>query len=69
VPAGLAASLVLAQALVDLGRVGEGPRLWLVTRDAVVAGPSDAGAVIDPVQAQVWGFGRVLGLEHPELWG
>ncbi|WP_157855717.1 hypothetical protein, partial [Streptomyces lavenduligriseus] len=32
VPAGLAASLVLAQALVDLGRVGEGPRLWLVTR-------------------------------------
>ncbi|MFI0443716.1 type I polyketide synthase, partial [Streptomyces eurythermus] len=68
-PSCLAASLVLAQALVDLGRVGEGPRLWLVTRGAVVAGPSDAGAVIDPVQAQVWGFGRVLGLEHPELWG
>ncbi|MEU1807325.1 beta-ketoacyl reductase, partial [Streptomyces sp. NPDC019937] len=64
-----AASLVLAQALLDLGSVGEVPRLWLVTRGAVVTGSSDTGMVIDPVQAQVWGFGRVLGLEHPGLWG
>ncbi|WP_159043175.1 beta-ketoacyl reductase, partial [Streptomyces sp. NBRC 110028] len=68
-PSCLAASLVLAQALLDLGLVGEVPRLWLVTRGAVVAGTSDMGTVIDPVQAQVWGFGRVLGLEHPGLWG
>ncbi|WP_245232022.1 SDR family NAD(P)-dependent oxidoreductase, partial [Streptomyces lavenduligriseus] len=68
--AGLAASLALAQALIDVGGSGESaPRLWLVTEAAVVIGAADTGAVIDPVHAQLWGFGRVLALEHPELWG
>jgi acyl transferase domain-containing protein/acyl carrier protein len=44
----------------------ERPRLWLVTQSAQ--------AVIDgdlPVLAQspLWGFGRVVATEHPELWG
>ncbi|MGW8703221.1 type I polyketide synthase, partial [Streptomyces eurythermus] len=68
--AGLAASLTLAQALIDVGGSGESaPRLWLVTEAAVVIGAADTGAVIDPLHAQLWGFGRVLALEHPELWG
>ncbi|MFD7028340.1 type I polyketide synthase [Streptomyces sp. NPDC059917] len=59
---GLAGSLALVQALVGVGVEG---RLWCVTRGAVGAGE----VVSAPVQAQVWGLGRVVALEHPELWG
>ncbi|MFE6776901.1 type I polyketide synthase [Streptomyces sp. NPDC057702] len=61
---GVALTLTLVQALSDLG--SRAP-LWSVTRGAVSTGPSDAPA--DPVQAQVWGLGRVVALEHPALWG
>jgi len=41
------------------------PRLWLVTRGAQ---PVTGGTVfID--QAPVWGLGRVVALEQPEMWG
>ncbi|RSD10704.1 type I polyketide synthase [Amycolatopsis eburnea] len=40
--------------------------LWLLTEGAVAAGPDD---VPDPAQAQVWGLGRIAGLEHPTRWG
>jgi len=46
--------------------LGEGARLWCVTRGAVTTG-ADPGP--DPVQAQLWGFGRVVALERPERWG
>ncbi|MGV9315479.1 type I polyketide synthase, partial [Streptomyces sp. NPDC003691] len=55
-------TLTLVQALV---RHGVTAPLWLVTRGAVDAD----GAVTDPGQAQVWGLGRVVGLEYPDLWG
>ncbi len=42
------------------------PRLWLVTRDAQ---PVVAGRVSGLAQATLWGFGRVLAFEYPELWG
>ncbi|WP_443667719.1 type I polyketide synthase, partial [Kitasatospora humi] len=61
---GLASTLGLVQAL---GDAGIGAPLWLATRGAVAAGPGEALA--HPVQAQVWGLGRVVGLEHPERWG
>ncbi|WP_442906959.1 type I polyketide synthase [Kitasatospora sp. NBC_01246] len=64
VTAGLAATLALVQAL---GDAGIGAPLWPATRGAVAAGPGEALA--HPVQAQVWGLGRVVGLEHPERWG
>nr|WP_239470693.1 type I polyketide synthase [Archangium violaceum] len=49
-----------------LGRgTGSNARLWLVTRGAQAVG---AGAV-SVAQAPLWGTGRVLALEHPELWG
>jgi malonyl CoA-acyl carrier protein transacylase len=41
------------------------PRLWLVTRGAVPVGSSLPAVA----QAPLWGLGRVIALEHPELWG
>nr|AHE80992.1 PieA2 [Streptomyces marincola] len=61
---GVALTLSLVQALTDLGGTG---RLWSVTKGAVTTGPDDAPA--DPAQAQVWGLGRVVALEHSALWG
>ncbi|MEU8919275.1 type I polyketide synthase, partial [Streptomyces nigrescens] len=55
---------VLVQAL---GDAGVGGRAWVATRGAVAIGRSDAGP--DPVQAAVWGVGRVAALEYPDRWG
>ncbi len=44
---------------------GTPPRLWLVTRGAQ---PGHGGRVA-LAQSPVWGLGRVLAEEHPELWG
>ncbi|MFD2488070.1 type I polyketide synthase, partial [Amycolatopsis jiangsuensis] len=64
VPAGTAANLHLVQALGDAGI--DAP-LWIVTRGAVSTGPGEL--LTNPEQAQAWGLGRVVGLEHPERWG
>ena len=48
--------------------VSPSPRLWLVTRGAQAVGrPEGARVAVD--QAALWGAGRVVGEEHPELWG
>lgn len=44
---------------------GESPRLWLVTRGAQSVGVSDD--TLAPAQAMLWGLGKVIALEHPEL--
>ncbi|WP_405876764.1 SDR family NAD(P)-dependent oxidoreductase [Streptomyces sp. NBC_01384] len=64
VPEGLAVSLALVQALGDAGI--EAP-LWCVTRGAVATADDRAPAA--PLQAGVWGLGRVAALEHPGRWG
>jgi acyl transferase domain-containing protein len=64
VPAGLAATLSLVQAL-GAGRV-EAP-LWMVTCGAVATAPHEAPE--SPLQAQTWGLGRVAALEHPDFGG
>nr|WLE93513.1 PKS T1(KS-AT-KR) [Streptomyces sp.] len=64
VPDGLAATLGLAQAA---GKIAGEPRVWCVTTDAVSVGRPDR--LGNPVQAQVWGLGRVVALEHAERWG
>ena len=49
------------------GRGPDRPRLWVVTR-----GAQRTGADREPVavgQSPLWGLGRSLALEHPELWG
>ncbi|MFD7668473.1 type I polyketide synthase [Streptomyces sp. NPDC059788] len=61
---GLAGTMVLVQALGDLDLTAP---LWALTQGAVATG--EAEALTSPVQAQVWGLGRVVGLEHPERWG
>ncbi|UFQ99993.1 SDR family NAD(P)-dependent oxidoreductase [Streptomyces sp. Go40/10] len=62
-PDAAAGTLVLAQALGDTGT--DAP-LWCVTGGAVAV---TDGEPADPWQAQVWGLGRVLGLEAPHRWG
>ncbi|WP_327682159.1 type I polyketide synthase [Kitasatospora sp. NBC_00458] len=60
---GLVSSLVLVQALVD---VGVGGRLWMVVCGALGLGSVEgvrAGGVA------LWGFGQVVGLECAGLWG
>ncbi len=64
VPEGLVGTVTLAQAL---GEMDLRVPLWLLTRGAVSVAPSDR--VCAPVQAQTWGLGAVVGLEHPEYWG
>nr|AAX98186.1 polyketide synthase type I [Streptomyces aizunensis] len=61
---GLLGTVGLVQALGDAGV--EAP-LWCLTRGAVSVGRSDR--LVSPVQAQVWGLGRVAALEVPERWG
>ncbi|MEV0374958.1 type I polyketide synthase [Streptomyces sp. NPDC050636] len=64
VTGGLAATLTLVQAL---GAAEVGAPLWVATSGAVAAGSGQGPA--NPVQSQVWGLGRVVGLEHPDRWG
>ena len=63
-PTSLVGALGLVQALVEAGCRAP---LWLVTRGAVATGRADGAVDVD--QAALWGFGRAVGLEHPELWG
>ena len=55
--------LSLSKALID--EAAPGARLWIVTRGAQPAG--GAPTAVGP--ATLWGFGRVLALEHPEVFG
>uniref|UniRef100_UPI0015F07CBF type I polyketide synthase n=1 Tax=Amycolatopsis pittospori TaxID=2749434 RepID=UPI0015F07CBF len=59
-----AATLALVQAMVDIESAG---KVWSVTRGAVSTGPADRPDA--PEQALVWGLGRVVALELPEVWG
>ncbi|MFF5113896.1 type I polyketide synthase [Streptosporangium sp. NPDC000509] len=73
---GTAATVTLVQALSDAGVTAP---LWAVTSGAVDTGASGAeqtsraepGRSGDaaPFQAQVWGIGTVLALDHPDTWG
>lgn len=63
--AGCAAALHLVQALVVRQSI-HSPKIWMATRgvlgwDRIPSSP--------PIQAPLWGLGRVIALEHPQLWG
>ncbi len=64
VPAGLAATVALVQALGDAGHPAP---LWCATSGAVSTGRADP--LTRPGQAPTWGLGRVASLEHPDRWG
>ncbi|MCX2971832.1 MULTISPECIES: type I polyketide synthase, partial [Streptomyces] len=63
-PAGVAATVALVQALTDAGLAAP---LWLATHRAVTVARSERLA--EPAQAALWGLGRVVGLEHGDRWG
>ncbi|MFF7082597.1 type I polyketide synthase, partial [Streptomyces lavendulae] len=63
-PAGVLLTGTLVQAL---GDAEVDAPLWCLTSGAVATGPADR--VRSAAQAQVWGLGRVIALEHPERWG
>ncbi|WP_449289806.1 type I polyketide synthase [Nocardia jiangsuensis] len=50
-----------------LGDAGITAPLWFLTRGAVSTGPADVPR--RPLQAALWGLGRVTALEHPGRWG
>ncbi|MCP4655644.1 MAG: type I polyketide synthase, partial [bacterium] len=60
---GAISATYLVQALAEEGSE-EPPRLWLVTRGAQPAANSDSRGF---AQSPIWGLGRVIGYEHPEL--
>ncbi|MGW6797905.1 type I polyketide synthase, partial [Streptomyces sp. NPDC055039] len=64
VPEGAVLTAVLLQALGDAGI--DAP-LWCATRGAVSVNRADGAH--RPLQAAVWGLGRVAALEYPERWG
>ncbi|MBU3868477.1 SDR family NAD(P)-dependent oxidoreductase, partial [Streptomyces sp. 4503] len=63
-PTGLLRTGVLVQALGDAGL--DAP-LWCATTGAVSTAASEPTG--SAAQAQLWGLGRVVALEHPERWG
>ncbi|WP_024804254.1 SDR family NAD(P)-dependent oxidoreductase [Nocardia sp. BMG51109] len=67
-PAGLASTVALIQDLIRVREQhGVEAPLWCATRAAMSVRPADSPS--SPVQAQVWGLGQVVALEHPRLWG
>jgi NADP-dependent 3-hydroxy acid dehydrogenase YdfG/acyl carrier protein len=59
-------ALLLVQALAS-SKAQQAPSLWLVTR-----GAQPAGDAVDPPalgQATLWGTGKVIAREYPEIWG
>jgi malonyl CoA-acyl carrier protein transacylase len=60
---GVGSVLHLLQALVKQNKSAS-PQLWLVTRNTVPVGSSLPAVA----QAPLWGLGKVVALEHPELW-
>jgi acyl transferase domain-containing protein/acyl carrier protein len=59
----VASALQLAQALLQAQVEPAG--LWLVTRDSQPVGPAEPLSGV--LQSALWGLGKVIGLEHPEL--
>ncbi len=63
---GLASVLHLLQALVSRATEQSTlPQLWLGTQTAIAIDSSTTSVA----QSAVWGLGRVIALEHPDLWG
>ncbi|WP_424097227.1 SDR family NAD(P)-dependent oxidoreductase [Moorena producens] len=62
---GCGSTLSLVQALVKAD-LSQPPRLWIVTQGAQPVPPKNP-VVSGVAQSSVWGMGKVISLEHPEL--
>lgn len=56
----------LAAAMADQASSSKPAKLYLLTRNAQPVGDGDRA---NPAHAVLWGLGRTLALEHPEIWG
>ena len=56
----------LTAAVAAMTVTSQPPRLFLLTRNAQPVGEGDRA---NPAHAVLWGLGRTLALEHPEIWG
>ncbi|HET9875432.1 MAG TPA: type I polyketide synthase [Mycobacterium sp.] len=56
----------LTAAVTGQAEPAQPPRIFLLTRNAQ---PVSDGDRADPTHAVLWGLGRTLALEHPEIWG
>ncbi len=63
---GCGSVLLLVQVMAQEQAASRG-RLWLVTRGAQPAGKEPTPVQVE--QSPLWGFGRVIALEQPDLWG
>ncbi|NLG56582.1 MAG: type I polyketide synthase, partial [Rhodococcus sp.] len=64
--AAVAISCASTLAIATTLAVSESPaKMWILTAGAVEAGDG----AINAEQTPVWGLGRVISLEHPEIWG
>jgi acyl transferase domain-containing protein len=62
--------LALVRRAAATGRIPGDIRLWLLTFGAQPVSPPQAGPhPVSVHQASLWGLGRVIALEHPDLWG
>jgi acyl transferase domain-containing protein/acyl carrier protein len=57
--------LHLIQALLPIEQESS-PRVWVVTRGVQPVSPTQS---LSAAQSLLWGFGRGIAMEHPELWG
>jgi acyl transferase domain-containing protein len=62
---GCGSALHLIKALLNSSAQSCHPRLWFVTQGAQCITPG----VLQVAQSLIWGLGKVLALEHPQLWG
>jgi acyl transferase domain-containing protein/surfactin synthase thioesterase subunit/acyl carrier protein len=61
-------ALSLFQAVIEArGFRDAAPRIWLVSRNAVSVSPDDPPT--EAAAAGLWGLGRTVALEHPQIWG
>ena len=63
----LRGALHLVQSVAETNwQPGGNPRLWFITRRAQ---PVSGDRPLGLAQSTLWGFGRVVAFEHPNLWG
>ena len=63
----LNAPVVLLQQVQAMAREAQPPRLWLITHGGALVADAPWPAEPNPLQAALWGLGRVVMNEHPEL--
>lgn len=67
--AGCGTVLQLLQSLVKSQKLVALPKLWLITQGAIPTPSHSTPHTPNPLPSLLHGLGRVIALEHPDLWG